>query len=392
MRKPLSRFLIYSILSAIVIGLIALMLRPSPLAVDAARVASGPLRVVIEEDGEARAHDRYVIAAPVAGRLERIELHDGEPVARNQVVTRIDPPPLDPRQRQEATARVDAAEARHRQAMEEVERARAHHQLALRELDRAERLAQDGTISAQLADQRRSAAAEAGRELSAAQFQAQASAEDVKVAQAALLAVNGSADAGGAPVSVRSPVAGKVLRIIEKSERVVSQGTPLLSIGDPSRLEVVIDILSSDAVKVTPGTTVLLTGWGGPQPLRAAVRTVEPYAFTKTSALGVEEQRVNIVADFVDPPGPLGDGYRVEAQIVLWERAGVLKVPVGALFRQGDRWAVFQIGGDRAHLRQIEVGQIGSEEAEVLGGLAESDEVISHPPNELKHGDRITRR
>jgi HlyD family secretion protein len=313
-------------------------------------------------------------------------------VARNQVVTRIDPPPLDERQRREAAARVEAAEARHRQAIEEVERARAQHQLALRELERAESLARDGTISAQLADQRRSAASASEREVFAAQFRAQAAGQDVKAAQAALLAVNDSASAGGAPVPIRSPVAGSVLRVIEKSERVVSQGAPLLSIGDPSRLEVVIDVLSSDAVKVRPGAPVLLTGWGGPQPLRAAVRTVEPYAFTKVSALGVEEQRVNIVADFIDPAGPLGDGYRVEAQIILWEGSDVLKVPVGALFRQGDRWAVFQVLADRAHLRELRIGQINAEEAEVLEGLAEGDEVISHPPNELKDGDRITRR
>jgi HlyD family secretion protein len=287
---------------------------------------------------------------------------------------------------------VQAAEARQHQAMEEVERARARHQLALRERERAERLAKDGTISAQLADQQRSAADATERELSAAQFQAQAAAEDVKVAQSALLAVNDSAAAGGAPIPVRSPVTGKVLRIIEKSERVVSQGSPLLSIGDPSRIEVVIDVLSSDAVKVKPGAQVLLTDWGGPQPLRAVVRTVEPYAFTKTSALGVEEQRVNIVADFVDSPGPLGDGYRVEAQIVLWESPRVLKIPVGAIFRQGDRWAVFQVVGDRAQTRRIEIGQMNSDEAEVLSGFDEGDEVISHPPNELKAGDRIIRR
>ncbi len=392
MRKPLSRFLIYSSLALVVIALVVLMLRPSPVAVDTARLVSGPLRVTIEEDGESRAHDRYVIAAPVAGSLERLELHDGDRVARNQIITRIDPPPLDSRQRQEYTARVQAAEARQHQAVEEVERARARRQLALRELDRAERLAKDGTISAQLADQQRTATAASEREFSAAQFQAQAAAEDVKVAQAALLAVNHSAAEGGAPIPVRSPVAGQVLRILEKSERVVPQGTPLLSVGDPSRLEVIIDVLSSDAVKVRPGATVLLSGWGGPKPLRAAVRTVEPYAFTKTSALGVEEQRVNIVADFVDPPGPLGDGYRVEAQIVLWESPRVLKIPVGALFRQGDSWAVFQVVADRAQLREIRIGQMNSEEAEVLGGLAEGDEVISHPPNELTEGTRIKPR
>jgi HlyD family secretion protein len=313
-------------------------------------------------------------------------------VTRNQVLARIEPAPLDPRQRQEASARVDAAKARYRQSLEQVEQARTRHQLALREADRAERLVQDGTISAQVADQKRSAASEADRELSAAQFNAQAAAEDVKVAEAALLAVSEVAGSAGTPVVLRSPIAARVLRIIEKSDRVVTPGLPLLMLGDPSRLEVVIDVLSSDAVKINAGAPVLLVGWGGSQALRAVVRTVEPYAFTKTSALGVEEQRVNVIVDFIDPPGPLADGYRVEAQIILWESSDVLKVPVGALFRQNDRWAVFVVAGDRAQLLQIGVGHLGSEEAQVLAGLNPGDVVISHPPNDLQEGARISRR
>lgn len=392
MNKALSRTLLYGLLAATVAGLLYVMLRPAPVPVDVARVARGPLRVTIDEDGEARSHDRYVVAAPVGGRLERVDLHDGDRVTRGQVVAMIDPPPLDQRQRQEYTARVEAASARQMQAREEVERARAKLELARRDRDRAERLAKEGTISAQQADQQRTAATAAERELAAAQFQATAAGEDVKAAQAALLAASDSAARGGAPIVVRSPVAGQVLRIIEKSERVVAQGAPLLSIGDPSRVEVVVDLLSSDAMKVSAGAAMLLNAGGLAQPLRARVRTVEPYAFTKTSALGVEEQRVNVIADFVDSPGKLGDGYRVDAQIILWESAAVLKVPVGALFRRGAQWAAFRIAADKAQAVEVRLGQMNADEAEVLGGLTEGDEVITHPPNTLKDSDPIARR
>jgi HlyD family secretion protein len=392
MNKTVSRILSYSLLGVVVAALVVMLLRPSPLPVDTARVSRGPLRVTIDEDGEARSHDRYVVAAPVSGKLERIELHDGDHVTRNQLLAVIDPPPLDARQLQEYKAKVDAAALRQMQAREEVERARAKMDLARKDQARAEQLAREGTISAQQADTQRTAATAAARELAAAQFQAQAAGEDVKAAQASLLAANDSASRGGAPITVRSPVDGAVLRVIEKSQRVVAQGTPLLSIGEPSHLEVVVDLLSSDALKVRPDATMLLSTGSGNPSLRAKVRTVEPYAFTKISALGVEEQRVNVVGDFVDSPGTLGDGYRVDAQIILWESYSVLKLPVGALFRQGEQWAVFRIVGDKAQLHQVGIGHMNSDEAEVLNGLAEGDQVITHPPNELTDGALIKRR
>jgi HlyD family secretion protein len=193
----------------------------------------------------------------------------------------------------------------------------------------------------------------------------------------------------GGAVAVRSPVAGRILRITEKSERVVAAGAPLLTLGDPQKLEIVVDVLSQDAVKVRPGMDMLIEGWGGGRTLHARVRTVEPYAFTKVSALGVEEQRVNIVGDFVDPPGPLGDGYRVEARIVAWRADQVLKVPVSALFRQGEAWAVFVVEGGRARLRMVEPGQRGAQEAEIRSGLREGETVVRHPANELKDGARV---
>jgi HlyD family secretion protein len=174
--------------------------------------------------------------------------------------------------------------------------------------------------------------------------------------------------------------------VLEKSERVVPAGTPILSVGDAAKLEIVVDVLSTDAVKVSPGMPVLLENWGGEQPLRACVRLVEPSGFTKVSALGIEEQRVNVIADFVDAPGRLGDGYRVEARIVIWQAENVLKVPSGALFRHGQDWNVFAIENGRARARQVEIGHRSAFDAEVLRGIEEGTEVIVHPSNEIANG------
>jgi HlyD family secretion protein len=187
-------------------------------------------------------------------------------------------------------------------------------------------------------------------------------------------------------------VRGRVLRVIEKSERVVTSGTPIVVVGDPSKLEVVVDLLSTDAVKVRPGTAMLLENWGGEAAIRARVRTVEPSAFTKVSALGIEEQRANVVADFVDPPAPLGDGYRVEARIIIWEAESVLKVPSSALFRHGDGWSVFVVESGNAVRREVEIGHRSQFEAEVLKGIEEGAQVVLHPTNQISDGSRVESR
>ena len=192
-----------------------------------------------------------------------------------------------------------------------------------------------------------------------------------------------------AVVPLRSPTAGQILRIPERSERVVTPGTALMTVGDPRALEIVIDVLSSEGVKVKPAMPVRLEGWGGPQPLQARVRLVEPFAFTKVSALGVEEQRVNVVADFVDPPQSLGDAFRVEARIVIWSSEDTLKIASNALFRKGEGWAVFVADGRRARLRAVKPGHGGPLETEILEGLAAGDRVLLHPSNEIADGTRI---
>jgi len=369
--------------------LLALALRPSPIDVDVAVVERGPLRVTVDEDGETRAHDRFVVSAPVAGRVSRIELREGDSVGQNQVVAEIGALPLSAREREEQLSRIAAAEAVQREAAERVRHAEADAAQARRERARAESLAQKGFVSEQQREQAAVLETTSANELEAARFQVRAASADLAAARAALLAIEGATAGEGARVLVRAPVAGKILRIPERSERVVAAGTPLLTLGDPTGLEVVADVLSTEAVKIQPGMPVLLEGWGGDHPLRARVRLVEPYAFTKVSALGVEEQRVNVIADFVDPPGPLGDAFRVDVKVVVWESPDVLRVPTSALFRRGDRWAVFVVDGGRARSRELEIGQRSALEAEVRSGLTAGERVVRYPPNELADGVRV---
>jgi HlyD family secretion protein len=373
-------------------GLVVIALLPSPIKVEAARAERGPLRVTIDEEGEARAHDRFVIAAPIAGRLARVELHDGDDVASGQVVAVITPSPLDPREREEVIARVQSAEALKREADERVERALSDYEQARRERERAERLAKDGLVSIQSLEQAKNTEVTSANDLEAARFKAQATASEVKVARAGLIAIDAERKDAARLVKLRSPVGGRVLRVIEKSERVVAVGTSIMVLGDPHKLEVVVDLLSTDAVKVMPGAIILLEDWGGEEALRAQVRTVEISAFTKVSALGIEEQRVNIVADFLDPPGPLGDGYRVEARIVIWESKDALKIPSSSLFRHGEGWSVFVIEEGKARRREVEIGHRSQLEVEILSGIVESEQVVLHPSNQIADGASVEAR
>jgi HlyD family secretion protein len=363
------------------------LLRPSPISVETAKVTRGPLRVTVDEDGETRAHDRFVVAAPIAGRLMRVELEEGDTISENAVVARLEPLPLNQQQREEVLARIEAAEATKRQADARLAHAREDYEQSRRDLTRAETLAKQGVLSTQMLEQARNAEITSREELEAAKFSAMAAASEVKVARAGLVGM----DAGNTVrkiISLRSPVAGRVLHIVEKSERVVPAGAPVLILGDPSRIEVVTDVLTTDAVNVKPGAAVYLEGWGGDHPLLARVRLIEPAGFTKISALGVEEKRVNVIADFVDSPDGLADGYRVEARVVTWEGQNVLKIPESAAFREGDAWRVFAIEQGRAHRKTLEIGHRNQTEVEVLKGLKEDEVVILHPSNQLKDGVR----
>lgn len=368
-----------------------LLLRPRPIPVDSARVTRGPMTVTVEEEGETRIHDHFIISAPVAGRLLRIDLHAGDDVAKGDTVARILPALLEPRQRAELAARLKAAQAATREAAVLVDRARSEHEQILRNRARAEKLFSSGVISREAFEQEQTAETASAKSLDAARHRLEMAQSEETAAKARMLEAEHAGESA-AVVPVKSPLGGKVLRLFEQSERVVAAGAPLLDLGFSPKLEVVTDILSTEAVKVHAGDPVLIEGWGGPRPIRARVRLIEPSGFTKVSALGIEEQRVNIVIDFVDPPGPLGDGYRVETKIIVWQADNVAKLPVSALFRHGQSWAVFAVENGYARLVNVKIGHRNASEAEVLGGLQSGKQVILHPTNEVRDGIRVQPR
>lgn len=370
-------------------AILVLLLRPSPVPVETARCTRGGLRVTVDEEGKTRVRDRFVLSSPVAGRLSRIELKEGDAIERGAVVALLSPLPLDERTRAEARARLQAAMAAERAAQARVQRASTALEQAKRSHARADQLAEKGTLAPEEREQAELLEETLARDLESARFAARAAAFEVEAARSALLAAGAEREAGtAARVVVRAPAAGRVLRVLQESERSVGAGTPLLEIGDPANLEIVLDLLSADAVKVRPGASMLVDGGDGRQ-LPGRIRTVEPSAFTKVSALGVEEQRVHAIADFSGPPGRLGDGYRVEASIAIWEGKDVLKIPGSALFRRGQAWSVFVVEGGRALRRDVEVGHRNAAEAEILRGLEPGQVVLLHPSDRIGEGTRV---
>ena len=383
--------------AATVLALLAVALWPQAVAVDAATVARGPLVVTIDEEGQTRLHHRFTVSAPVSGRVLRIELHPGDLVQRGKtVVARIQadaPPLLDDRARAQAEASVGAARSAVGRARAEEQRARAALDLATSELKREQSLAESGLTTRQALDARQAAVITADEAMNAARFAAAAATSELERARAQLRPA--SLDTGGRVLPVLAPVDGVVLRRFRESESVVPAGEPLVEIGDPSHLEVVADLLSTDAVKVKPRMRVLVEQWGGDRPLGAIVERVEPAGFTKVSALGVEEQRVNVIIDLDDDHAAwqaMGDGYRVEVRIQIWEAASVLKVPTSSLFRAGDQWAVYLLDGSRARQQLVEVGQRTGTEAELRGGVSEGQRVVVHPPDTLRDESRVSVR
>jgi HlyD family secretion protein len=374
-------------LAAIVVAW--LVFAPEPVEVESAEAVRGPMEVTVDQEAEVRVHDRYVIAAPVAGKLIRVDLRPGDTVKPGQVVAVLEPLPLDARARQEALGRLDAARALVREANFQVTRAAATLAQQTRERERMEKLRDERFVSPEAVERARTAEATARAELQAAHAREAAARHDERVAEAALLAIPAADGRPGRLVELSSPVAGSVLRVMEESERTLASGMPVMVIGDPSRFEIVADVLSTDAVKIPPGASARLEEWGGDLSLRARVRVVEPYAFTKISALGIEEKRVNVVMDPVDPLGRLGDGYRVEARIVIWSAPDVLKVPASALFRRGEEWAVFVVEAGRARIRPVKIGHRNPFEAEVLDGVAAGARVVKYPGNQLEDGARV---
>ncbi len=383
--------------AAVVVALGAVALWPQAVTIDAGTVTRGRLVVTVDEEGETRLHHRFAVSAPVAGRVLRIELHPGDEVERNKTIVariRADAPALlDVRTRAEAEAVLAAAQSAVGRARAEEQRARASFELATSDLKRERGLAESGLTTQQSLEAKQTAVVTAEEGLRAAEFAAAAAGAGLEQARARLRP--STLEAGGRILPVLAPVDGVVLRRFRESESVVPAGEPLVEIGDPSHLEIVSDLLSTDAVKVKPGMRVSVEEWGGGQPLGARVERVEPFGFTKVSALGVEEQRVNVIIDLDDDRAAwkaMGDGYRVEVRIAVWEAERVVKVPTSALFREGQQWAVYVVEGGRARSATVQLGQRTNTEAEVLGGLQEGQQVVLHPPDTLTDAARVTVR
>jgi HlyD family secretion protein len=370
--------------------LVAIALRPSPTDVETAVAGRTEVEVVVEEDGRTRAVDRYVVTAPVAGQLERIDAREGAVVQRGDVLARIQPMPLDAPTESALRAALTAAEARRAAAASARDQVAAALAQARREVERRRELVEQGALAAEQLEQYVLATRLREDELRSADQAMRAAAADVDAARAALLAAR-TGTATGSAVAVRAPADGLLLRVPERSARVVSAGTPLVEIGDPGALEVIVDVLTMDAVRVQPGMRATLRNWGG-APLGATVRTLEPSAFTRISALGVEEQRVNVILDLDERPAELGDGYRVDAAISVWAGADVLTVPSAALFRTGTGWSLFVAEGGRARLRVVQVGERSGARTQITAGLEAGDTVILFPPDALSDGDRVRAR
>ena len=374
-------------------GVLFLLYRPQPIAVETAAVTRGRFVAAVEEDGRTRVRDRYLVAAPLAGRLLRLPVRAGDPVAADQVVAMILPSLptlLDPRARRELEERVGAAEAVIAETGAQVERARGLLGQAQADAQRARVLRQTGVAAAQQFERAELAALTAERELRAAELRGHA-AEHVLDQTRALLRRFDEPEATEG-LEVRSPVAGRVLRVIRESEAPIASGEPLLEIGDPANLEVVVDVLTTEAVAIRPGARAVIEHWGEAEPLEGRVRLVEPGAFTKVSALGVEEQRVWVVIDLVSPRARwtgLGDGFRVDARITVAEIEDSILVPVGALFRRDGGWAVFVVQDGIARERRIELARRGAPVAAVAAGLAAGEQVVVFPPSALTAGARI---
>lgn len=375
----------------VVAGILAVALWPKAIEVDVVRVERGPMRVTIDEEGETRVRERFVVSAPVSGRLERIELEPGDAVVRGKtVVARLipaAPPLLDPRASAELSARAEAARAAVGQAQADRERAAAAVTRAQSSLRRQQQLTEAGAISRDELEVAQTTLRTVEEALRAADFAVARAERELQAARSRLA----PSAAGGRPVDVIAPVSGVVLKRQRESEMVVPVGEPLLEIGDPANLEIVADLLSTDAVRVPPGAPVLIEQWGGNHPLNARVRRIEPSGFRKISALGVEEQRVNVIIDLVDGAAArqLGDGYRVEVRVVIWRDDAALKAPIGALFRRGDQWAAFVVDKDVARLQTVRLGQRNDTEGQITGGLAEGQTVVLHPPDTLQDGIRV---
>ncbi len=395
-KLPLTKHPGIVIVSVLIAALLIWGFWPRPILVEGVKVFRAPMTVTIEEEGQTRVIDRYVISAPVDGVACRVQLDVGDSVSKDQVLLNISPLEsqiLDPRSRALAEARVAAAKAALDSARQRAESAKASADFFTSEVNRLRPLAREGVIAKDALDKAEMEVLTASAALRSADHEVRVAEYNLQAAQTALQYTAGSVgEQTKVRVPVLSPINGKVLKVARECEGPVRTGEPLLEVGDPAVLEVAVDVLSADAVRITPGMSVLFDRWGGEQPLEGKVRTIEPVGFTKISALGVEEQRVNVIADITSPPElwqRLGDGYRVEARFVLWHQEDVLQVPASSLFRYNNGWAVFVLDNGRAKRREVQVGQRNGIIAQIVNGVLDNETVINHPNDKVDDGKRI---
>ena len=392
----------HPVITSIIVLIIVLLIWgfwPQPVFVEAITAKRAPLTITIEEEGRTRVVDRYVISAPIDGVACRQQLNVGDEVTQGQVllgITPLESQVLDPRSREQAKAQVAAAESALHAAEQLAEAAEASAKLAVIEYERHKPLVEKGVISTDTYDKTATQVETTTAAQRAADFQIEVARYELQAAKAVLEYTTADRLAAKGTPAVRipvvSPIDGRVLKVTRECEGPVRTGDSLLEVGDPTLLEIEVDVLSADVVKINPGMKVLFERWGGEQLLEGVVRIIEPVGFMKTSALGVEEQRVLVISDFTSPAQQwqrLGDGYRVEASFILWHKNDVLQVSASSLFRYKDGWGVFVVENHHAKRRVVEVGQRNGLVAQIVDGVSEGEEVVNHPSDDVEDGVRV---
>ena len=375
-------------------------MRPQKLLVDTALIHNESMQVTIDEDGITRIREKYVVSTPLSGRLLRITLDVGDPVtASDTVLARMeptDPELLDPRMVAQAEARVRAAQRKLEAAKSEQTKAKNALNFSESEMGRVRSLREQNAASSLEFAEKELAYRQATEDARSAELAVDISQYELELQEAALILTDPDQNENtNGELPIHAPIDGRVLRINQESAAVIAAGSPLMELGDPSDLEIVADVLSRDAVRIQSGNDVILEHWGGEKPLRGRVRLVEPSGFTKLSALGVEEQRVNVIIDLLDAPEirpQLGDNFRVDCRMVVWHSDGVLQMPTSALFRMNDQWHVFVVRNGQAALTAVQIGQNNGQQAEVIGGVESGDTVIIHPSDSLEDGVAVEQR
>ena len=407
MAKKQTRSIVTILAASAIVAALAYAFWPRPIDVDMDTAKRGAMRLTIDEEGQTRVRNAYVVSSPVAGRLMRIEAEPGDAVIRNETVIAhmrpANPAALDIRTREQARAAVLAAEAALRVARADLNKAMADLDFTRSEMDRSKTLAGKGTASQATLDRNRRALRTASATRDTAEAAISIREAELANARAQLLRYDGTASAPAEAAMVResdiplkAPASGRILRVMQKSETTLPVGTPIMEIGDIDQdLEVTVDLLSTDAVQVSPGDAVLIDDWGGETPLRGTVERIDPWGFEKYSSLGVEEQRVKTVIRFTSPREErtrLGHGYRVALSIIIWQAEDTLLVASNALFRDGDTWAVFRVEDGRAQKTSVSVGKNNGLTAQILDGLGEGDSIILYPSSGIASGLRVTQR